>query len=137
MNRPLKLRVLEPEGTVPGGGPAPPARERNEILTRGNATGVAVPGMTPGGDGQERGPADEGGWASAASRVLVEQMPGAVAVLDRELRYLAVNSRWRTEFQLEGLSVCGQSHYQLFPDLHPAWSELYERRCPRRRASDR
>jgi PAS domain S-box-containing protein len=67
------------------------------------------------------------GWSSPASQALLEQLPSAVAVLDREMTYLAANQRWRREFQVAGMQVTGQSHYQLFPDLHPAWRELYAR----------
>jgi PAS domain S-box-containing protein len=59
--------------------------------------------------------------------VLLEQLPSAVAVLDNDLRYLAANQRWRREFQLHGMPVLGQSHYELFPDLHHGWRDLYSR----------
>jgi len=67
------------------------------------------------------------GWDSPATAMLLEQLPAAVAILDREMRYLAANQRWRREFQIQGLQVIGQCHFRLFPDLHPAWRELYER----------
>jgi PAS domain S-box-containing protein len=71
--------------------------------------------------------APDGGWDSPATAMLLEQLPSAVAILDREMRYLSANQRWRREFQIQGLQVIGQCHFDLFPDLHPAWRELYER----------
>ena len=67
------------------------------------------------------------GWGAPATRVLLEQLPSAVAVLDADMCYLVANQRWRQEFQLEGFQVIGQCHFDLFPDLHPAWRELYDR----------
>lgn len=67
------------------------------------------------------------GWNSPATQVLLEQLPSAVAILDTELNYLAANHRWRKEFQIEGIQLTGQSHYRIFPDLHPAWRDLYAR----------
>lgn len=67
------------------------------------------------------------GWTSPVSQVLLEQLPAAVAVLDRDMVYIAANQRWRREFQITGMQVAGQSHYQIFPDLHPAWRDLYAR----------
>ncbi len=75
------------------------------------------------------GPAEApwGGWDSPATAMLLEQLPSAVAVLDRDMRYVAANQRWRREFQIQGLQVIGQCHFDLFPDLHPAWRDLYHR----------
>ncbi len=67
------------------------------------------------------------GWASPATQVLLEQLPAAVAVVDRNMNYLAANQRWRKEFQIGGVQLIGQSHYRIFPDLHAAWRDLYER----------
>lgn len=67
------------------------------------------------------------GWDSPATAMLLEQLPSAVAVLDTGMRYLAANHNWRREFQITGLQVVGQCHFDLFPDLHPAWRELYLR----------
>ena len=67
------------------------------------------------------------GWSSPATQVLLEQLPAAVAVVDRGMHYLAANQRWRKEFQIAGMQLLGQSHYRIFPDLHPAWRELYGR----------
>ena len=66
------------------------------------------------------------GACGSLSQVLLEQMPGAVALLDRDMKYLGVNQRWIREFSLENLPVVGTSHYVLFPDLHSDWRQLYE-----------
>ncbi len=81
--------------------------------------------------GQPRPPetatAPHDGWSSPASQVLLEQLPAAVAVLDQDMTYVAANGRWLREFQITGLHLVGESHYDVFPDLHPAWRDLYAR----------
>lgn len=65
-------------------------------------------------------------WDAASAPVLLEQFPAAVAILDRQMNYLAVNTRWVREFQIPADSLTGRSHYEIFPDLHPDWRVLYE-----------
>ncbi len=71
-------------------------------------------------------PAPAPPWDQAAIQLL-EHFPAAVAILDRSLRYLAVNSRWIREFQIPPTPLIGRSHCDIFPDLHPDWRRLYER----------
>lgn len=56
-----------------------------------------------------------------ASEALLEQLiratPAAVAVLDRDLRYLQVSERWLTQYGLEGRDIVGRHHYHVFPAL--------------------
>lgn len=64
-------------------------------------------------------------WERALGRVLGEGSAAAVAVLDRELRFLYMNPRWRSEFQIpEGVGA-GSQYRDLFPDAHPAWLQIY------------
>ena len=65
-------------------------------------------------------------WELASFPVLLEQFPAAVAILDPSLKYLACNRRWISEFQIPATTLTGRSHYEIFPDLHPDWRDLYE-----------
>ena len=67
------------------------------------------------------------GWDGASAQVLLEHFPAAVAVLDRTMQYLAVNTRWVQQFQIPRLNLTGRNHYEIFPDLHPDWRALYDR----------
>ena len=49
--------------------------------------------------------------------ILVEQIPTAVAMLDRDLCYLVVSRRWLTDYAVDNQDIIGRSHYELFPLL--------------------
>jgi PAS domain S-box-containing protein len=57
----------------------------------------------------------------------VKHTPAAVAMLDRDLVYLAVSDRWMQEFKLQDSEVIGRSHFELFAgtitDDYYLWKE--------------
>jgi diguanylate cyclase (GGDEF)-like protein/PAS domain S-box-containing protein len=59
--------------------------------------------------------------------VFVQRAPVALAMFDREMRYLAVSQRWLQSYSLEGKEVLGQSHYRVFPDVPERWKEAHRR----------
>ena len=60
-------------------------------------------------------------------RMLVEHTPAAVAVLDRDLRYVITSRRWLLDYHLPAEGVIGQHHYELFPDLPDRWKQIHKR----------
>ncbi len=58
--------------------------------------------------------------------VLLDHVSQAVALFDREMRYLVANDRFVREFGLAGKPFIGRSHYELFPDLHETWRRLFD-----------
>jgi two-component system sensor kinase FixL len=60
-------------------------------------------------------------------RLLMEHVPAAVAIFDREMRYLACSPRWLTDHGLINRSVVGLSHYEVFPDVDERWRAVHAR----------
>ncbi len=64
----------------------------------------------------------------AVLSVLVENAPVAMAMFDRNLRYLLANRQWVTDFGLQdALPLVGRSQFDVFPNLHPGWRGVYDR----------
>jgi len=61
-------------------------------------------------------------------RLFVEYAPVAIAMLDAQMRYLAVSRQWLADYHLLGQLVIGRSHYELFPDIPERWKAIH-RRC--------
>jgi PAS domain S-box-containing protein len=69
--------------------------------------------------------------AASSSRRLaqafVHHTPAAIAVLDRDLRFLGVSDRWRQEYGLGDREVIGERLYDVMPDIEALWSEVHAR----------
>ena len=57
----------------------------------------------------------------------VEDIPTAVAVFDRELRYIAANTPWLSTFHLTAAPLVGRRHYELDPCAGPQLTGLQRR----------
>ncbi|MGO9174418.1 MAG: PAS domain S-box protein, partial [Rhodomicrobium sp.] len=60
-------------------------------------------------------------------RLFVEQAPAALAMFDRQMRYLAASQRWIKNYELGDRNLIGRSHYEVFPDLPERWRQVHKR----------
>ena len=57
-------------------------------------------------------------------RAIIESTPAGVAMLDRDLRYIACSRRFRSDYRLGDEDLVGKSHLDFFPDLPERWREV-------------
>lgn len=57
----------------------------------------------------------------------VEHAPAAVAMFDKDIKYLAISHRWLEEYRLVGQDIIGKSHYEVFPGIDDSWKEIHQR----------
>ncbi len=59
-------------------------------------------------------------------RHFVEQAPAAMAMFDREIRYLGTSARWRDIFELDR-DIVGKSHFDVAPGAPDEWRAVCRR----------
>ncbi|NOT24111.1 MAG: PAS domain S-box protein [Nitrospiraceae bacterium] len=59
----------------------------------------------------------------------VEHTPAGVAMLDKDLRYVAVSRRWMEDYRLGCQQLIGRHHYDVFPEIKDMkeWQEIHQR----------
>jgi PAS domain S-box-containing protein len=69
--------------------------------------------------------------ALAANEALLRQFithsPVAIAMFDRDMRYLQTSDRWVHDYDLSGRTLIGASHYDVFPDIPEHWRAVHRR----------
>ena len=57
------------------------------------------------------------------NKAFIEQAPSAIALLDKEMRYLAVSKKWITDYKIKDPNIIGKTHYEVFPKIPDRWKE--------------
>ena len=65
--------------------------------------------------------------SQARLALFIEHAPAALAMFDREMRYLAVSRLWLKDYGLADQSILGRSHYDLFPEITEDWRRAHQR----------
>jgi len=60
-------------------------------------------------------------------RQIVAHAPVAMALLDRELRYVAASERWSEDFRLKSSHVLGRPQHEVFPNMPERYREALRR----------
>jgi diguanylate cyclase (GGDEF)-like protein/PAS domain S-box-containing protein len=60
-------------------------------------------------------------------QIFIQHAPVALAMFDREMRYVSVSRRWLEANDLVGREVIGHSHYEFFPDVPERWRDANRR----------
>ena len=62
-------------------------------------------------------------------KLLVRNVPAAVAMFDREMRYILTSERWLKDYRLQNRDIVGKSHYEVLPALFA--DEHWRDKCQR------
>jgi PAS domain S-box-containing protein len=60
-------------------------------------------------------------------RLYAQHSPAAIAMVDRDLKYLVVSRRWMDDYRLGDQNILGRSHYDVFPEIPKRWMEIHQR----------
>jgi PAS domain S-box-containing protein len=60
-------------------------------------------------------------------RLFVKHTPAAVAMFDREMRYICATHQWMEDYHLGDQPLRGRSHYDVFPEVPELWKKTYQR----------
>jgi PAS domain S-box-containing protein len=61
-------------------------------------------------------------------RLYTEYSPAAIAMFDRDMKYLVVSRGWMEAYHLGDRSIIGLSYYEVFSEVPLRWKEIH-RRC--------
>jgi PAS domain S-box-containing protein len=57
----------------------------------------------------------------------VNEAPSAIAMFDNEMCYMAASEQWRNDYNLDGTSFIGHSHYKISPHVRDDWQLIHQR----------
>ena len=61
----------------------------------------------------------------AQLHLFIDHAPAALAMFDREMRYLAASQRWKDDYALGAENIIGRSHYEIFSNIPDRWKEVH------------
>jgi PAS domain S-box-containing protein len=59
-------------------------------------------------------------------RYIIEHNRSAIAVHDRDLKYIYVSQRYLQDYMVKEKDVIGKHHYDIFPDLPQKWRDVHQ-----------
>jgi PAS domain S-box-containing protein len=61
--------------------------------------------------------------------LFIKHTPGAIAIFDKDMRYIAASNKWCSEYGLLNMDIKGKTQYEVLPetDLYPEWRVLHQK----------
>ena len=63
--------------------------------------------------------------SETTSRLFIDHAPAALAMFDREMRYVLVSERWKKDYGHSQKSILGKKHYDIFPEITEEIKEVH------------
>lgn len=60
-------------------------------------------------------------------RLFVEYSPAALAMVDKDMKYIIASKKWKLDYRLGDQDIIGKSHYEVFPEIPKEWKEIHQR----------
>jgi len=60
-------------------------------------------------------------------RYIIEHNRGAVAVHDKDLKYLYVSKRYMTDYDIKDSDIIGKHHYEVIPNIPQKWRDVHQK----------
>lgn len=60
-------------------------------------------------------------------KYIIEHNRSAVAVHDKDFKYIYVSQRYLQEYKVKELDIIGKHHYDVFPDLPQKWRDVHKK----------
>lgn len=57
--------------------------------------------------------------------IFIEHSPLALAMFDRDMRYVHASRRWKSDLHLSDDDLTGKLHYDVFPDVPDRWKQIH------------
>jgi len=65
--------------------------------------------------------------ANSRLKAFVKHAPAAVAMFDKDMRYVAYTDRWLSDYNLGTIDLTGRDHYEIFPEITEHWKRKHQR----------
>ncbi|MFP4459842.1 MAG: PAS domain S-box protein [Candidatus Zixiibacteriota bacterium] len=60
-------------------------------------------------------------------KYIIKHTPNAIAVFDKELRYLAASDRYLKDYNVKIEEIIGNHHYAVFPEIPEKWRKVHKK----------
>jgi len=62
------------------------------------------------------------------NQIFISQAAPSLAMLDKDMKYIAVSEKWKKTYNKEGEKFIGKSHYDIFPEIGEDW-KIQHQKC--------
>jgi PAS domain S-box-containing protein len=65
-------------------------------------------------------------WAFELQQQFIQEAPSAIAMFDKQMKYLACSKKWKEDYKITDIDVVDKSHYDVFPEIREEWKNIHQ-----------